>query len=123
MKIYVDKIPEGGLELEEKIQPEALLIDGEGISFIKPIDVKANVLKSGSEIFVDVSVEAPVEYTCSKCLARFEDVFRKKFNVKISSLQIHAVTASFKTRNQVVIAVVYFGKVVLVKLLKRIKNS
>ena len=81
MKIYVDKIPEGGLELEEKIQPEALLIDGEGISFIKPIDVKANVLKSGSEIFVDVSVEAPVEYTCSKCLARFEDVFRKKFNV------------------------------------------
>lgn len=81
MKIYVDKIPESGLELTEKIQPEELLINTEGINFIKPVDIRADVLKSGSEIFVDVLLEAPVEYTCSKCLSRFEDVFRKKFKI------------------------------------------
>lgn len=81
MKIYVDKIPEGGIELTELIPPEALLIDTEGMSFVKPIDAKANVLKSGAEIFVDVLLESPVEYICSKCLSRFEGVFRKKFSI------------------------------------------
>jgi len=81
MKIYVDKIPEGGIELTDKIKPEALLIDSEGISFIKPIDVKAKISKSGSEIFADISLKAPVEYTCGKCLSKFEGVFAKKFNM------------------------------------------
>lgn len=81
MKIYVDKIPEGGIELTEKIQPEALLIDTEGISFVKPVDIKANVLKAGAEIFADIALEAPVEYTCSKCLSKFEGIFKKKFNL------------------------------------------
>jgi len=81
MKICVDKIPEGGIELTEKIQPEALSIDTEGVSFIKPVDVKANILKSGSEMFADILLEVPAEYTCSKCLSKFEEVFKKKFNL------------------------------------------
>ena len=81
MKICVDKIPEDGIELRELIKPETILIDSEGISFIKPIDVKANVSKSGNEIFVDVVLETPVEYTCGKCLSKFEHIFRKKFNM------------------------------------------
>jgi uncharacterized protein len=81
MKIYVDKIPEGGIELTEKVQPETLLIDTEGISFIKPVDVKANVLKTEAEMFADIMLEAPVEYTCSKCLSKFEGVFKKRFNM------------------------------------------
>lgn len=81
MKIYVDKIPEGGIELTENIQPEALLVDTEVVSFIKPVEVKANVLKSASELFVDVLLKAQVEYTCGKCLSRFEDSLEKKFNI------------------------------------------
>ncbi len=81
MKIYVDQIPESGLELTEKIQPEAFLISTESINFIKPIDVKANISKRGAGLFADVSLEAAVEYTCGKCLAKFEDTFRKKFNI------------------------------------------
>lgn len=81
MKIYIDKIPEGGLELSEKIQPEALLVNTEAINFIKPIEVKADVSKVGSEVFVDISLEASVEYTCGKCLSKFEDIFRKKFSI------------------------------------------
>ncbi|MDO8602785.1 MAG: DUF177 domain-containing protein [Candidatus Omnitrophota bacterium] len=81
MKIYVDKIPEGGIELTEKIYPEALLIDTEGIIFVKPVDIKANILKAGAEMFADIALEAPVEYTCNKCLSKFEGVFKKKFNL------------------------------------------
>ena len=82
MKIYVDKIPESGLELNEKIEPGLLSLDEHAVvNFIKPIDVKANVTKTGADIFVDVLLESLVEYTCAKCLSKFEDIFRKKFSI------------------------------------------
>jgi uncharacterized protein len=82
MKIYVDNIPEDGLELSEKIEPGLLLLEDQTvISFLKPIDVKADVTKTSGEIFVDISVESPVEYICVKCLSRFDGIFRKKFNI------------------------------------------
>jgi len=82
MKIYVDKIPESGLELNEKIEPGLLSLDEHAVvNFIKPIDVKANVTKTGADIFVDVLLESLVEYTCAKCLSKFENIFRKKFSI------------------------------------------
>ena len=103
MKIYVDKIPEGGLELSEKIQPEELLIDTEGISFIKPIDVKADVSKIGAEIFVDVVLETYVEYTCGKCLSKFEDIFRKKFNMVQEAKPAEVVELDDEIRQEIVL--------------------
>lgn len=103
MKIYVDKIPEGGLELTEKIQPETLSINTEGINFTKPVDVKADVLKSGSEIFVDVSMEAPVEYTCSKCLSRFEDIFRKRFSMVLEVRPAEVVEMDDEIRQEIIL--------------------
>jgi len=82
MKICVDKIPEGGLELSEKIEPGLLSLDEQTVvNFIKPIDVKAHVIKAGAEIFVDVLLETSAEYTCAKCLSKFEDIFRKRFDI------------------------------------------
>jgi len=103
MRIYVDKIPEDGLELFEKIKPEELAVDSEGISFIKPIDVKANVLKSGTEIFVDIALEAPVEYTCGKCLGKFEDVFRKKFKVELEVKPAEVVELNDEIRQEIIL--------------------
>ena len=103
MKIYADKIPEGGIELTEEIQPCALLIDTEGVSFIKPLDVKANVLKSGTEIFADISLEAPVEYTCSKCLSKFEEIFKKKFNLILEAKPAEAVELDEEIRQEIIL--------------------
>jgi len=103
MKIYVDKIPEAGIELSEQIKPEALSIDSEGISFVKPIDVKANVLKSGSEIFVDIALAAPVEYTCGKCLARFEDVFKKRFKLILDVKPAEIVELDEEIRQEMIL--------------------
>ncbi|MFC1667193.1 DUF177 domain-containing protein [Candidatus Omnitrophota bacterium] len=83
MKILVDKIPEEGLKIIEQLDPHALSLelDGQAIDFIKSIDVKARAMKTGREVFVDISVETPVEYTCTRCLAKFQDIFKKRFNV------------------------------------------
>jgi len=103
MKIYVDKIPDAGIELTEHIKPEALLIGSEGVSFIKPIDVKAKVLKSGCEMFVDVFLEAPVEYTCGKCLSKFESIFRKKFNMVQEVKPAEVVELNDEIRQEIVL--------------------
>ncbi|MFC1621165.1 DUF177 domain-containing protein [Candidatus Omnitrophota bacterium] len=83
MKIYVDKILPEGLNLAEKIDPGNISSDliKQGTAFFDPIDVRANVTKTGMEVFVDVSLESPVEYTCSRCLAKIKDIFKKSFSV------------------------------------------
>jgi uncharacterized protein len=82
MKIRVDEIPKEGLELREEIGSESLSLDltQQCISFVKPIRVKAHATKTGNEVFVDLSLEAPVEYTCSRCLAKVESVIKKDFS-------------------------------------------
>jgi uncharacterized protein len=104
MKIYVDKIPEGGLELSEKIEPAQLSLEGQAvISFIKPIEVKANVMKTGAELFVDVLLESQVEYTCGKCLSKFEDTFRKKFNTVLEVRPAEIVELDDEIRQEIIL--------------------
>lgn len=83
MKIHVDKIPPEGLEFREKIELHkiSLGLEMQGISFAQAVDVTAKIARTGTEVFVDVELEAPVEYVCNRCLAKFQDVFKKSFNV------------------------------------------
>lgn len=83
MKVYVDKIPPEGLELAGQLDPQAvsLELNTHGIAFTSTIEVKAKVTKAGGEVFADIDLEAPVEYVCGRCLARFTGVFKKGFKV------------------------------------------
>jgi uncharacterized protein len=104
MKIYVDKIPEGGLELIEKIEPAQLSLEGQAVvNFIKPVDVKANVIKTGMELFADVLLESSVEYTCGKCLSKFEDTFRKKFNLILEVKPAEIVELDDEIRQEIIL--------------------
>ena len=104
MKIYVDKIPDGGLELNENIEPGLLLLDEQAIiNFIKPIKVKANVIKTGTEIFVDVLLESTVEYTCAKCLSKFEDIFSKKFDIALEVRPAEIVELDDEIRQEIIV--------------------
>jgi uncharacterized protein len=104
MKIHVDKIPEGGLELNENIEPAQLSLEGQiVINFIKPIEVKANVMKAGTELFVDVLLKSQVEYTCGKCLSKFEDSFRKKFNTVLEFSPADIVDLDEEIRQEIIL--------------------
>ena len=83
MRIDVDKIPVDGLTLREQLDPKiiSLNLNEQGIYFVKPMDAKATIKKAGSEVFVNVILEVPVEYTCSRCLTKVENVFKREFNV------------------------------------------
>lgn len=83
MKIYVDKIPLEGLELSEKIDPSKIPLDlnRQGIILDKFIGAKVRIKKIANEVFADVSVDAPIEYSCARCLAKFNSILKKEFNV------------------------------------------
>ena len=83
MKIYVDNIPSEGLEIREDIDHKKILpdLDAVSVSFVRPIDVKAKVVKAERDVFIDVVLEADCEYTCARCLAKFQKVFKKNFNM------------------------------------------
>ncbi|MFC1509584.1 DUF177 domain-containing protein [Candidatus Omnitrophota bacterium] len=83
MKIKVDKIPADGVTLKEKLDPKNLFLgmEEQGISFLNPVSAEAVISKTGNEVFVDMALEVDIEYTCSRCLAKIKDVFKKKFNV------------------------------------------
>jgi len=89
MKVYVDDIPNEGLEIAEEINPQYLRLDLEqqGIVFTASVGAKARITKIGSEVFASLSLEALVEYTCSRCLAKLEDVFKKNFNFNYEAKQ------------------------------------
>ncbi|MBU3911870.1 MAG: DUF177 domain-containing protein [Candidatus Omnitrophica bacterium] len=81
MKIHINKIPPEGLEITEEIDPRVMSLgmESQGIALTSSILVKANVLKAGGEVFADVCLEAPAEYTCGRCLAKFSGILKKEF--------------------------------------------
>lgn len=83
MKVYVDKIPQEGLELRGQIDPQKLSLNKnlQGMTFIGQLKAAARVKKTGGEVFIDINFEAPAEYTCARCLAKFQSVFKKDFSV------------------------------------------
>ncbi len=83
MKIHVADIPDEGLRLTEKIdfQEKSLDVNKDVGVFLESIDVTADVKKTGQNVFVNVVLEGPCEYTCSRCLSKFQGVIKKKFNV------------------------------------------
>ncbi|MBU0759285.1 MAG: DUF177 domain-containing protein [Candidatus Omnitrophica bacterium] len=81
MRIHVDKIPPEGLEIAGEIDSHTMSLDMEdqGIALTGSISVKAKVIKAGGEVFADISLEVPAEYTCGRCLAKFAGVLKKEF--------------------------------------------
>ena len=90
MKIYVDKIPEEGIEISGDIEPGQLLVDTADMSFIAPIGIKLKACKTGNELLAEIWLEVIVEYTCGKCLSRFKGTLKKKFSMsrKVSPAEI-----------------------------------
>ncbi len=82
MKIYIDQIPESGLELNETCQPSALDLDKEGIKFAEPITLSAQVTKGINNISVNLKVNLPMHLNCSRCLEEF--TAPKSFEIKLN---------------------------------------
>lgn len=105
MKINVDSVPADGLEIEEDIHPDKLSLDikQQGITFIGNVHVKGNFKKTGSELIADIFLEAPLECTCARCLAKIENIFKKDFNVSYEVKQGDVVNIDEDIRQEIIL--------------------
>ena len=71
MKIYIDQIPESGLELNESCEPAALDLDREDIKLSEPITLSAQATKGINNISVNLKADLLMHLKCSRCIEKF----------------------------------------------------
>lgn len=71
MKVYIDQIPESGLELTESCDPSTLDLNRGDIRFTDPINISAQITKGINCLCVDLKIDATIHLDCSRCLEEF----------------------------------------------------
>lgn len=76
MKIIISDIPDEGLDvdLEKKLEAEEFRL-------LSPVKAHLELTKSHSEIIVSGSLNAELEFECSRCLKKYEHVMDVPVNV------------------------------------------
>ncbi len=78
MLIKLKDIPEEGLHLKYKENPEQLSVSG---YVNKDIEIDAHIIKNADDIFINGSIEAELTMECSRCLKVFTVTINPNFSV------------------------------------------
>lgn len=76
MRIDTRKIPDQGLVLTEEFNPRDLDLDTEVIKFSGPVKARAAVTKSYAALTIELTLEAPMFVSCSRCLEEINTAFK-----------------------------------------------
>ena len=71
MKIYINQIPDTGLELSETCEPPSLDLNRPDIRLTEPINISAQISKGPDFISVKLAIEISMRLNCSRCLEEF----------------------------------------------------
>ena len=69
MKIYADRIPEEGLELDTTYDPSALEMDRPDVHVVEPLHLHGRATREANELFVSAEVDYHLTLACARCLA------------------------------------------------------
>jgi uncharacterized protein len=83
MKIYLDKIPAEGIELNAHYTAGELDLETEEIRIPQPIDVRLKVDKEGNDLSVKGKITAGLETICARCLKTFVLPIEKEFRLDL----------------------------------------
>jgi len=81
MKIYPIRISAEGLSLAEEISAQELDLETEGIKFLAPVAVKAQVTRITNAVTVDISLSVVMDLICGRCLEHFNQKVNKNFRL------------------------------------------
>jgi len=78
MKICVKEIMRDGLDLEEEVSSQELVLDKLHDETISDIRVKAHIEKDKDVVIASCDIRANERLACSRCLEEFDLIFEKK---------------------------------------------
>ena len=81
MKIKVSEIPEEGLTLLERVQPDHLRLDTEIWKFSGPLELAASFQKTDDVVLASVEVSGPTQRICARCREPFSADYRDQFHL------------------------------------------
>lgn len=82
MKIYIDKVPEEGLQLNQEYDPSKLGLEGLQAIFVSPIMASARATTGGDSLLVKAQVKGQMKLACARCLEEFESPIHKELDLQ-----------------------------------------
>lgn len=79
MKIKISEIPKEGLYTHTIYDPQELDLESSDISFLEPIDIRAEIMLVQDQLLVNVKVATKLSLICVRCLSKYELSFTKKY--------------------------------------------
>ena len=79
MNINLAQIPEKGLEVSEDLDPFAIDLQTEELTFTTPIHIKAQVHKVLNAVSIKAQVKADTLLLCHRCLEEFPAKFSEEY--------------------------------------------
>jgi uncharacterized protein len=92
-----------GQVFEEELDAEELDIDIGVMHFPEPIRVKAEALKSGDDLTVQVHIEGDRLFSCSLCLEEFDNLFEKDITLHYDIKGLDLVTIDQDVREEIML--------------------
>ncbi len=103
MKIYIDQIPEAGLELSETCEPATLDLGRTDIKFTEPFNLFAQVTKGGNNIAVQMQINATMHLNCGRCLGEFTLPVRKKIALNFTGGDKQVIDLTDNLREELIL--------------------
>lgn len=84
MKVRVSEIPEEGLTLSEKIDPNQMHLDTPDLKFAQDLLVTAEFQRHEGAVWVQVGIRGEQEQICSRCLEHYGRPYERQFQLGYS---------------------------------------
>ena len=103
MKIYANRIPEDGLELEAAYDPAVLQMDRSGVHVAGPVQLHGRVTLEAKELFVSAELAYRLELACARCLAPVASEASKSLLLHYDTTQQMMVDITEEVRQEVML--------------------
>jgi len=77
VKIDINKIPLGGVILEEEVNAKDLDLENDTVKFSRFLKIRAEVYRITNAVTVELQLRSLMRLSCSRCLSEFEIPFKK----------------------------------------------
>lgn len=104
MKIYVNRIPEEGLQERATYNPSTMDMERDDIHLRRPYEVNARITKIERELVVSAQITCQIELTCARCLEEFPQTIHPHgvFSYPVGATDVVDITEDI--RQEVILA-------------------
>ena len=103
MKIYVDRIPEDGLELETTYEPSLLEVGRPDLHVAGPLRLHGRATREAKELFVSAEIDYHLTLACARCLTEIDRQSSKALFLHYDTARQQVVDITDDVRQEIVL--------------------